>query len=100
MEIIRPVFSDKNVAVRKCFLKTPLNVLYHDRHFKKVLTADEAVDAYLKGVVIYDKDEDIYYTPIRCRIDEHDVANLLCIKNNNTTQTSADVFEAQSEIAL
>lgn len=100
MDIIRPVFSDKNVAVRKCYLKTPLNVLYHDRDFEKVLTAYEAVDAYLKGVVIYDEKKDIYYTPIRCRIDEHDIANLLCIKNNSTTQTSADVFEAKSEIPL
>lgn len=100
MDIIRPVFSDKNVAVRKCYLKTPLNVLYHDRHFKKALTVYEAVDAYLKGVVICDSKVDIYYTPIRCRIDEHGVANLLCIKNNSTTQTSADVFEATSMRAL
>ena len=106
MEIIRPVFSDKNVAVRKCFLNTQGMVLYHDKKFKKMLTVDEAVDAYLKGVVIYDPREDVYYTPIRCRILEHGgldnsgLAKLLCIKENDTTNTSADIFEVSSADVL
>ena len=102
MDFIRPVFSDKNVAVRKCYLNTQGMVLCHDKEFKKMLTVDEAVDAYLKGVVIYDPLDDIYYTPIRCRILEHGglndsgLAKLLCIKENDTTNTSADIFEVSS----
>lgn len=106
MEIIRPVFSDKNVAVRKCFLKASNNILYHDAEFKKALTGGEAVDAYLKGVVIYDPDNYIYYTPIKCEIfkyggiDHSDLAQLLCIKENDQTPTSADVLVVTSDKPL
>ena len=102
MEIIRPVFSDKNVAVRKCFLNISNNILYHDEKFNKTLTADEVVDVYLKGVVIYDPNNHIYYTPIRCRIlkhggiDDSSLAILQCIKESDTTNTSADIFEVTS----
>ena len=90
MEIVRPVFSDKNVAVRKCFLKAADNVLYHDAKF----TADEAVDAYLKGVVIVTADGS-FSTPIGCSVASKK-ATLTYIKPNSTTATSADIGKATS----
>lgn len=94
MKIVRPVFSDKNVAVRKCFLKAADNVLYHDAEFKKALTADEAVDAYLKGVVIV-TDDGFFSTPIGCAVASKK-ATIAYIKPNDTTATSADIGRATS----
>lgn len=94
MEIVRPLFSDKNVAVRKCFLKAADNVLYHDAEFKKALTADEAVDVYLKGVVIVAADGS-FSTPIGCAVASKK-ATLTYIKPNGTTATSADIGKATS----
>ena len=94
MKIVRPVFSDKNVAVRKCFLRAADNVLYHDEAFKKALTADEVIDAYLKGVVIV-LDDEFFITPIGCAVDSKK-AILMYIKPNSTTPTSADIGKATS----
>ena len=94
MKIVRPVFSDKNVAVRKCFLKAADNILYHDEAFKKALTADEVIDAYLKGVVIVAADGS-FSTPIGCSVASKK-ATLTDIKPNSTTATSADIGKATS----
>lgn len=94
MEIVRPLFSDKNVAVRKCFLKAADNVLYHEKDCKTALTADEAVAAYLKGAVIVAADGS-FSTPIGCSVASKK-ATLTYIKPNATTATSADIGKATS----
>lgn len=94
MKIVRPVFSDKNVAVRKCFLKTADNVLYHDEGHTRPLTAAEAEDACLKGLVIVSGD--MTYIPIGYH---HSGGKVIInyIKKNSTTPTSADIAKAESQ---
>lgn len=93
MDIIRPVFSDKNVAVRKCFLNISNNTLYHDEDHTRPLKAAEAEDACLKGLVIVAGD--MTYIPIGYYHSGRKVI-INYIEKNSTTPTSADIAKAES----
>lgn len=67
MDIIRPVFSDKNVAVRICYVGGKGGpTLYHNKDLTRPLKPEEVLDAYLKGVIICDPIDTSgsYFTPI------------------------------------
>ena len=98
MDIIRPIFSDKNVAVRKCYVKGSEPILYHDKDCSRALKPEEVLDAYLKGVVICDPEDTFerYYTPVGY-VRKPTYSAIMIIMADAGESTSTRLFELKSE---
>ena len=104
MEIIRPVFSDKNVAVRICYAGVIQSsegaepTLYHDKDCSRPLKPEEVLDAYLKGVVICDPKDKMgsYYTPV-AYIRKPTYSALMIIGADEGESTSIHLVKIKSE---
>ena len=98
MDIIRPVFSDKNVAVRKCYVGGSEPTLYHDKDCSRALKPEEVLDAYLKGVVICDPEDTTgrYFTPVGY-VRKPTYSALMIITPNAGESTSTRLVELKSE---
>ena len=107
MDIIRPVFSDKNVAVRICYVGVSNRTehagdseptLYHDKDCSRALKPEEVLDAYLKGVVICDPEDTMgkFYTPVGY-VRKPTYSALMVITADVGESTSTRLVELKSE---
>ena len=86
--------EDRNVAVRKVYLKASDTYAYIDEKCETKATSDELHDAFIKGVVLIGSDK-TEYLPVSCKVAS-DVATITYIKPNSTTATSADLVTVKS----